>query len=138
MRKYVLTSPGFTGELIFGYNSENILVHFENKAELKSEHLSYLQRNFPFVNDELPKIAKKGRITEITDLGFERFWNEYGAKVGNKKQTEKLWVELQESDKIAIFEHLPKYNYYLKTHQGLMRAYPSTFLNQRRWENEYK
>ena len=138
MRKYVLTSPEFEGELIFGYNTEGVLVFYENKAELKTEHLVWLSGHFPHVSDHLPRIVRKGKITEITDLSFERFWNEYGFKVGNKKRAEKLWVALQESERIAVFEHLPKYNYYLKTHQGLMKAYPETFLNQRRWENEFR
>jgi hypothetical protein len=138
MRKYVLTSPDFTGELIFGYNTSGICVYFENNAELQDAHLSYLCKHFPFADTELPGLVKKGRVTEITDLSFDRFWSDYGCKVGSKDKAEKLWVSLQESDRIAIFEHLPKYRFYLKTHQGLMQAYPSTFLNQRRWENEYK
>lgn len=138
MRKYVLTSPGFTGELIFGYNSEGILVLFENSAELQTAHLQYLQRNFPFVADELAKVVQKGKLTEITDLSFDKFWKEYAYKVGNKARTEKLWIKLQESERIAVFEALPKYNYFLKTHQSLEKVYPETFLSQRRWENEYR
>lgn len=137
MRKYVLTSPDFTGELIFGYNSEGVLVYFENKADLQDAHWQYLSKNMPFVDTELAGIVKKGKLTEITDLSFARFWAAYNNKVGNKKRAEKLWVALQENERIAVLEHLPKYNYYLKTHQGLMKAYPETFLNQRRWENEY-
>ncbi len=98
MRKYVLTSPAFDGELKFGYNSENILVFFENNAELKSEHLDYFITNFPFVADALPKIVNKGKLTEVTDLSFERFWNEYNYKVGDKKKATKLWNQLQESE----------------------------------------
>ncbi|OQY03228.1 MAG: hypothetical protein B6I20_05475 [Bacteroidetes bacterium 4572_117] len=137
MRKYVLTSPDFTGELIFGYNTEGVLVFFENNAVLQNAHWQYLSKNMPFVDTELNGLVKKGTVTEITDLTFARFWKEFNHKVGNKKRTEKLWVALQESERIAVFEHLPKYNYYLKTHQGLMKTYPETFISQRRWENEY-
>ena len=137
MRKYVLTSPDFTGELIFGYNSEGVLVYFENKAELQDAHWLYLSKNMPFVDTELPSIVKKGKLTEITDLSFERFWTDYKLKIGNKARAEKLWNGLQESERIAVFESLAKYNYYLKTHQGIAKAHATTFLNQRRWENEY-
>lgn len=138
MRKYVLTSPGFKGELIFGYNSEQVLVHFENNAELEAPHLDYLKRNFPFVADELPKVVRKGKLTEITDLSFTKFWADYSYKVGNKARAEKLWNKLQESERIAVFEALPRYNYYLKTHPSIEKTYAETFLYQRRWENEYK
>lgn len=138
MRKYVVVSPEFEGEMIFGYDSEEVLIYYENNAELKHEHMIWLSRNFPFTAKDLPKIVRKGKITEITDLSFARFWKDYGLKVGNKKRAEKLWIALSESERIAVFEHLPRYNYYLKTHQGLMKAYPETFLSQRRWENEYR
>ncbi|MBN1250671.1 MAG: hypothetical protein JXA16_00950 [Bacteroidales bacterium] len=138
MRKYLITSPEFTGELIFGYDSEGILKYYENNAELKIEHLRWLHRHFPVVDSVLPDIVKKGKLQEITDLSFDNFWVEYNFKVGNKQMAEKLWYKLSEAERINILEHLPKYRYYLKTHQGLMQAYASTFLNQRRWENEYK
>ena len=138
MRKYVFTSPSFEGELIFGYSSENVLMFFENNAILKDEQLQYLTRNFPFVADQLPKIVNKGKLKEITDLTFDKFWADYGYKVGNKSRAEKLWNKLQEIERILVLESLPRYNYYLKTHPSIEKAYAETYLFQRRWENEYK
>jgi len=137
MRKYVVTSKFFEGEMVYGYNSEGILVFFENKAELQTEHLNWLFKNFPVVDNQLPKTFPKSKITEATDLTFEAFWEAYAYKVGDKRAAAKAWRQLGESERLAIFEHLPKYNYHLKT-TGVGKAYPSTFLNQRRWENQYK
>lgn len=137
MRRYAVTSPNFEGEMIFGYDSEGVLKYYENNAELQTEHLIWLSRNFPFSDVDLPKIVKTGKIKEITDLSFERIWKDYAFKVGNKARAEKLWYKLSESERIAVFESLSKYKYYLRTHQGLMQAYLETYLSQRRWENEF-
>jgi hypothetical protein len=138
MRKYIVTTPAVTGDLTFEYDATGILVSFHNNAELKEEHCKWLYRHFPFVDDELPHTFPKSKITEVTDLTFERFWREYDMKVGNKTRTEKLWNALPEADRMQVFERLPKYRRHLKLHQGIMQAYPETFLSQRRWENEYK
>ncbi len=133
-----MTSPNFSGQMIFGYDSEGVLKYYQNDADLEVSHMVWLGNNFPFHVDDLPRIVMKGSIKEITDLTFEYFWKEYNNKVGNRAQAEKLWRKLNDSDKIAVFDHLPKYRYYLNTHQGIMQAYATTFLNQRRWENIYK
>lgn len=138
MRRYVITSPEYTGEMIFGYDNEGVLKYYENNAELKTEHMVWLARNFPFADSDLPKIVSKGKVTEITDLSFEKFWKDYDYKVGNKKAVERLWYRLSESDRIAVLDHLPKYRYHLQINRGQAKAYPQTFINQRRWENEYK
>jgi hypothetical protein len=138
MRKYLLTSPNFAGEMIFGYDADGQLKYYENNAELSTEHIYLLSTHFPFHVDNLSYLVKKGSIKEITDLTFDHFWEAYNNKVGNKAAAEKIWVKLSEADRIAVLDHLPKYRFYLQTHQGLMQAYPTTFLNQRRWENIYK
>lgn len=138
MRDYVFTSNQFGGEILFSYDSEGMLVKYENKAELTDDQALFLSRNFPLAESDLHKIkGKTGKITEVTDLSFERFWNEYDFKMGNKKKAQELWRKLSEGERIAVFEALPRYNYFLKINQGIMKAYPTTFLNQRRWENKF-
>jgi len=138
MRKYLVTSPMFAGEMIFGYDADGVLVYYENNAELLPEHILALSKSFPFTPDDLQKLVKNGKVTEITDLSFEKFWKEYDYKVGNKSLVERTWKKLSESERISVLDRLPKYKYYLSTHQSLEKAYPATFLNQRRWENEFK
>jgi hypothetical protein len=71
------------------------------------------------------------------DLTFERFWEEYGFKMGNKAKTERQYNELKEEEKVAIFKAIPKYLYWLSC-GTVAQAMPSTWLNQRRWENDFK
>ncbi len=137
MRKYVLTSKRFEGSLIFEYDAEGILVCFKREAELDIEQMQYLQRNFPFVDTQLQYVVGKGEITEVTDLSFGRFWNDYAYKVGNKNKAEKLWLQLSESEKLAVLDSLKRYNYYLKI-RNIAKVYPERYLLHRRWENDFK
>ncbi len=71
------------------------------------------------------------------DLSFDRFWREYPRKTGDKAKARKLFDGLATGDRQAaidgaIFhrEHNPQWqDHSLITH-------PTTFLNQRRWEND--
>lgn len=135
MRKYVIEGVHFEGQLVFGYNTENICIYFSNEAELTTDQLMWLSRNFPFTDDQLATTFPKSKIREVTDLSFKMFWETYNYKVGNKSKTEKLWAQLAENDRINALEHLKRYNYYLKT-SGIAKVYPERYLSQRRWENE--
>lgn len=71
------------------------------------------------------------------DLSFAAFWNLYAYKVGNKARCEKLWKLLDSTDRIACLASLLRYKRYMLAHPNQELAYPETYLNQRRWENEY-
>jgi len=137
MRKFSLTSPAFTGEMIFGYDAEGVLKFYENNAELKTEHLIWLSRNFPFDLSDLINITKKGTIREITDLSFEKFWELYDYKL-SKIQAIKAWEKLNELDKLLAIEHIKRYTYYLKTNTNIAKLNAATYLNKRRFEDKYK
>lgn len=72
------------------------------------------------------------------DLSFENFWNTYGYKVGNIPRTRKLWNALSDDEKIACFVGIRQYKYWLSLNSNTDHMFASTFLQQRRWENEYK
>lgn len=77
------------------------------------------------------------KVEEIPeDLSFERFWEEYSYKVGNKKAIEKQFNALPESDKIAAFKAIPRYHRFLSV-TPIAQAMASTWLKQERWTNDY-
>jgi hypothetical protein len=132
MRKFVIEGVHFAGQLVFGYNTENICVFFSNEAELTTPQLKWLSANFPFVDDQLPVTFPKSKIKEITDLSFETFWEVYDNKVGGKAIAEKLWNSLGEADKLNAIDYMKKYNYHLKT-TGQAKAHPKTYLRGKYW-----
>lgn len=72
------------------------------------------------------------------DLSFEKFWNTYNYKVGNKGKAQKLWKLLNQEDKIKALCRVTSYNYFLQINPNTEKIYPERYLSQRRFENEYK
>ncbi len=140
MKTYVVTSPNFSGSLVFKYDLNGILRGFENSAELSELQLSFLCRSFPFTVTVLLSIEAKSKSMQVRevaqDLSFESFWDTYGYKVGNKEKCRKLWNALTDSVRIRIMQSLPAYKYYLKI-SGIAQVYPERFISQKRYENDY-
>ncbi|WP_080058312.1 hypothetical protein [Spirosoma aerolatum] len=142
MRRYLLTSTRFEGELSFAYDSEGILQAFSCEARLSNDQRDWLHSRFPFqeygfralVNDSKTLIIK----LVDADLSFAHFWESYGYKVGHKSRAEKLWAKLPDSDKLKVLESIPGYVYYIQTRPHMEQLYPETYLSQRRFETDYK
>jgi hypothetical protein len=135
MNEYFFTSRLFKGQLIFGYDENGILIKFINEAELSDTQMFFLRSNFPFCDDELPKIAgKSGKIEKIIDLSFDRFWDIYGKKV-NRKRCEDLWKRISDGDKQACLSKIKKYQVYCKLNNRILKD-PDTYLRNRNWEDE--
>ncbi len=140
--KFLLTSTLFSGEVIFEFNDKEWLIAFINKADMTEAQYEFLASHMPLKLYKLEHLA--GRSTTMTlkpvdpDLSFDAFWERYDYKVGNKKRSEKLWNELSEADKSAVFENIPRYNYYLSCKRTIERLYPETYLSQRRFETDFR
>jgi hypothetical protein len=65
---------------------------------------------------------------------FEKFWNEYDKKVGEKTKIFNKWKNLSEPEKLKIFEHIPKYK--LSQPDKKYRKNPETYLNNKSWNDE--
>ena len=65
---------------------------------------------------------------------FEKFWDIYDKKVGNKQKLLQKWRKLKEDERRIIFETLPKY--VAATPEKKYRLNPETYLNNKSWNNE--
>jgi hypothetical protein len=135
MTEYVFTSRTFQGNLFFSFDDDRILVKFVNEAQLNDDQLAFLQRNFPFTEELLSKIlGKHGKLEEIMDVSFEKFWTTYDKKV-NKKRCEELWYKLPQNLRQLCLSKIQKYKNYCKMHNRVMKD-PDTYLRNRSWEDE--
>ncbi len=64
---------------------------------------------------------------------FDDFWNLYDYKK-NKPKSTTAWNKLKQKDKEAIMDYLPIY--IRSTPEKAFRKHPTTFLNNRGWEDE--
>lgn len=78
---------------------------------------------------------------QVTDIGtnstaFPAFWELYAYKVGNRARVQKKWEALPEADRINAMAAIPRYKRFA-ANKRIERVYPETYLDQRRWENEF-
>jgi hypothetical protein len=134
MKEYLFTSQTFAGYLKFVYDSEGVLVKFENNATLNDTQLFYLSKNFPFAESDLAVVLDKGKIQEVTDLTFERFWNEYGLKK-DRIQAEDYWRKMPENEKAKAISGIKRYRFDCKANNRQM-IYAVRYLRNKRYMDE--
>jgi hypothetical protein len=140
MRQFVLKSSS-GNECVFGFNEGNLLVVFRADEEMANDALDWLHANMPYYRMALYTLAEKHgfEVTELAiDLSFEAFWEAYKYKVGNKSRVVKAWDKLSDADKVKVLDSLGKYKRWLQIHPTIEKAFPETYLNQRRFESEFK
>lgn len=139
LTQYLLTSPK-GNQMTFKYK-EGTLVYFDGSSIKDLSAVTWLLERLPITLEELKTIVAKCKYECVEvpeDLSFNRFWETYNYKIGNKKRAEQLWKALTDEEKIQVLLAIPKYDRWLKTKNGIEKLYPETFLNQRRFENQYK
>jgi hypothetical protein len=87
---------------------------------------------------EIKVKEKKEKNAQNSDFAiafpsFKDFWDLYGKKI-DKEKSEKAWNKLSQSEKEEIMIYIPEY---LKSqNDSKFIRHPTTFLNNRTWENE--
>jgi len=66
---------------------------------------------------------------------FSPFWDKYG-RIGNRQQALKAWNRLSKSDKVKAVSLLNFFIDGLPDFQKPLRLHASTYLNNKRWEDE--
>ncbi|MEI6898660.1 MAG: hypothetical protein WCL00_02185 [Bacteroidota bacterium] len=141
MKTYIFTHPKFEGKALFRFDDQGSFRAFELEGLLKEGQWGYFLENFPMTESMISLFASRcqGKIVkQADDLSFEKFWDSYGYKVGNKNRTRKLWDLLSEADRNLVLQSIPRYDNFLANKKNQDKTYPETYLAQRRFENTYK
>ncbi|PKP26614.1 MAG: hypothetical protein CVU03_03500 [Bacteroidetes bacterium HGW-Bacteroidetes-2] len=143
-RIYTIKAKNSDALLEFKYDLNGNLTQFKIlEGVLSAQQMRWLfsNGNFPAIEPFMHShwIAKLKPHFEITigepDLSFESFWNAYNHKV-KKVMAENAWKRLSTRDKMNALAGIKSYDNYLKR-KGVAKAHPSTYLNQRYWEDNY-
>ncbi len=137
VKEYMINSPKSPGRtVIYGYKLNNQLYSVKYEGDFTFEQLKWLS-TAPVTVDMLFAAVKKNgwNIKEVDfDLDFDTFWNMYGKKEGNKPQAQALWKKLPKAEKIKSIAFIEKYDNQLRM-SGSAKCYPTSYLNQQRWNN---
>jgi hypothetical protein len=143
VNKYIITSDTYEGEVVFGYHPVSRLLYgFYCKADLADlQHEFFMQNLYKDEETFLEKFKNSNNLTVKkmpANTTFEKFWNDYGYKVGNKKKSEDIWNKMSIADKVLALEKIPAYKNWLSKKPQTDMVYPERYLSHRRFENEFK
>ena len=92
-----------------------------------------LKYNHISIKGFIKKNKEKKILNDI--YTFDQFWDDYGKKMGGKDRPERTFNRLSDKDKLNLKKSLPKWIEKVAPNKKF-RPYPSTFLNNRRWEDD--
>jgi len=140
MDKYLFTSQNGQRRILFGYE-DGYLRRFTVEGNLTLNEIDFLKNEIPWLEVGLDRFQSitRGKVARIeTDLSFGAFWDTYAYKVGNKLRTEKLWEKLSDVEKARVLKSIKIYDQFLDLKKNQEKAYPETYISQRRFDNNYK
>lgn len=139
MKKYLLTSPKWEGEIEVVYNDLNLMVSIDiSRADLAEKQQIYFLRDLPRELAELERLKQKSPMLVVTEvpqeISFEMFWNRYDEKIrSSKKRAEKAWNKMSKTDQVKAYSYINKYKQSL--YAGTNAKYAETYLNAELWNN---
>jgi hypothetical protein len=111
-------------ELLSGINEMTKMSRGSDKRRIDSGDKSGVEN----INKDINKNK------EYIGVPFERFWEAYDKKVGEKNKVKKKWGALTLETQNKILAHIPKYK--LAQPNKQYRKNPETYLNNKSWEDE--
>jgi hypothetical protein len=140
MRTFETQSTRLGCEIRLHYNNNGVLSGFlalTEESKSPEELIAFI--NFvPLTVEDLYKVSKHNKIPLVEilpDLSFQAFWDSYNYKDGgSKKRANGLWEKISAKDRALAIGYLPKYDKFLAK-KNIEKAYASTYLNNRYWEN---
>jgi hypothetical protein len=111
---------------------------FENNANLTQIQIEtlYYPGNFPLHIDKMPNLLGNnlGKLEEVTEITFDRFWEEYGYKKG-KVRAQAEWNKLPFDEHVMAIAKIKPYKFACQTHNHEM-IYPERYLKHKRYTDE--
>jgi hypothetical protein len=128
----------------FKYDLKGNLLSFK----VEDQPLSKSQIDFLFFNNKFPFteiimktiwMTSKKSVFEITinapEINFETFYKSYKHPI-KKTMASRAWEKLSKKDQMDALAHIEVYDKFL-TRKYQAKAAPSTYLNQRYWEDNH-
>lgn len=104
----------------------------------------FAQSNFPITEGMMKTVWMREKeyrdkfLVEVSpaDISFDTFWEMWDQKI-KKDAAIKAWAKLSQENIIKCYLVFPAYQAYLNR-TGQAKAHLVTWLNQKRWDDEYK
>ena len=142
MKRFIVTSPSWTGEAEIVYNEAGKLVRISyegsNIHELDGISEAF-KRMVPVFIADLKAVFEQTKATVVEadfEVNFDMFWKAYNLK-HNKIRAVNLWNKLSKTDQVKAYFGVPIYDKFLKKEKWRSKADPETYLRNKMYDNEY-
>ena len=142
MKRFIVTSPSWTGEAEIVYNELGLLVRLSFEGCVFADHNKIVERFKALVPVLLTYLQVAFQNTSATvveadfEVTFDMFWKAYNKKL-NRLRAGAIWNKLGKTDQVKAFYGVPVYDKYLKKENWRSKADPETYLRNKMYENEY-
>jgi hypothetical protein len=139
IKKYILTSVNFQGQVSFGFNEAGYLVFYLNETDATESQLKGLLQRLPRVIEEFYRLTEVPTVKFVEvppDLSFESWWKIQLNKI-NKKRCMPLFNALKDAKRMKAFTEYPAYlDFCKRNNRGVVD--PENFLKKEYYENDWK
>jgi hypothetical protein len=142
MRKFLITSPKFTGAAEIFFNETGMLCKIDCTNTNMDEQLMHHFKHFcpanvrMLINDN--PFSQQTTVVEADfEVTFQMFWDTYKNKV-NRIRAENLWKKISKTEQVEAYYGISKYDKFLQKNEWRTKADPDTYLRNKYWQNEYK
>ncbi len=142
MKRFIVTSPSWTGEAEIVYNEVGKLVRLSFENCTIPEH-DRVVHNFKMITpvsmDKLQEAFAPTTATVVEadfEVNFDMFWKAYNHKI-NKLRAVAIWGKLSKTDQVKAYYGIAIYDKFLKKESWRKKADPETYLRNKMYDNEY-
>ena len=142
MRRFLITSPAFTGEADILYDESGRLVKIDlMNTDMDASLVQSFKAKVPALVDSLADAFATSNATIIeadAEVEFKSFWTAYNKKI-NKARCIPLWNKLSIADQVKAVQGVKLYEKFLRSlPYERAKADPEKYLKDRYWGNEWK
>lgn len=140
MRKFIITSPAFTGQAEILFRQTGTLAKIDcTNTNMDSLLMRSFKARCPEHIDLIEQAFAGTQATVVEadfDVTFDMFWQAYNKKI-NKKRCEPIWDKMRKDQQVKAWMGIAKYDRFLKnTTRGKLD--PENYLRNEAWENEWR
>lgn len=141
MRRFLITSPSFTGEAEIVFDDNGRLIRFDvGKTNMPVSLVRGFKERIPAFINELEMAFKGLRVTIVEvdfEINFDMWWEKYDKKI-NRKRCVPIWNKLNKSKQIKAYFGIEAYEKFLARINWRSKADPETYLRSEMFENEWR
>ena len=141
MRRFIITSPLFTGQAEAIYNDNGMLCKIDlSNCEFNQAFTNSFKSKVPVHESDIATAFDTSKVIIVEadfEIAYDMFWKAYNRKINNKRCIP-LWNKLGKTEQVKAYYGIAAYDKYLSRETWRGKVDPENYLRNQMWENEWK